>query len=423
MAGPARTTALSPQDALSVLLVGFTVPDSVIREICRVDKYMPIQTHKLSWSILRGLELSGCNVSAVSSLPIQPFPQHPLMFIRGELWKRGGDRTIQSTSFVNLVAIRHITRFLSILRLIGTWAWQIRNDRRKVMLVYSIHSAHLCAALCVGASLRIPTVIVITDPPTSHLPGEGLLTRWLRWIDRAVIDRFVRRTRGIVGVADELRSFAPGLPFLRMEGIANTDDFPQVTGERSGGDGTEHPEKPVVFVYAGALEPEYGVSLLLDAFSHLSRVDCRLWIAGKGTFEGAVRAAAVKNERIIYLGYLASNDLRLHLAKAHFLVNARPAYASFAQQTFPSKILQYLATGKPVISTRLPGIPPEYWNHLIPIDDERPEAVAELFSVLATAPYEPFRRRGLVGLEFVLRDKSEPAQGMRLAAFLRSVTA
>jgi glycosyltransferase involved in cell wall biosynthesis len=36
--------------------------------------------------------------------------------------------------------------------------------------------------------------------------------------------------------------------------------------------------------------------------------------------------------------------------------------------SFPSKLLEYLTTGKPIISTRLPGIPAEYFEVLRPVD-------------------------------------------------------
>ena len=41
-------------------------------------------------------------------------------------------------------------------------------------------------------------------------------------------------------------------------------------------------------------------------------------------------------------------------------MNPRSADAEYTKYSFPSKTIEYLATGVPVVMNRLPGIPEEY---------------------------------------------------------------
>ena len=57
-------------------------------------------------------------------------------------------------------------------------------------------------------------------------------------------------------------------------------------------------------------------------------------------------------------------------------VNPRPGAADFTRYSFPSKTLEYLDAGKPVLAYRNDGIPPEYDEHLLYISDPGPVAMA-----------------------------------------------
>ena len=130
-----------------VLMVGFTVPDHTLDVICKNNSYSPISSNKLSWSIVRGLEGNGCKVDLISSLPIALFPGNRQILVRGSSWQRGNSSSNVTTAFVNLIGLRHITRFLSVSLLASMWALRQRGLRNKCIILYGLHSAHICT-LC-----------------------------------------------------------------------------------------------------------------------------------------------------------------------------------------------------------------------------------------------------------------------------------
>ncbi len=112
---------------------------------------------------------------------------------------------------------------------------------------------------------------------------------------------------------------------------------------------------PIIFMYAGLLNHVTGVNLLLDAMKQVKRQDIRLWISGKGELEEAVRAAAKEDDRICYLGHLPYEEYIQKLEEADVLVNPRDMSLPENRNNFPSKIMDYLAAGKMIVSTRFAG--------------------------------------------------------------------
>lgn len=113
--------------------------------------------------------------------------------------------------------------------------------------------------------------------------------------------------------------------------------------------------RPITFMYSGLLNYVTGVNLLLDAMKRVERQDIRLWISGKGELEEAVKAAAEEDNRVCYLGHLPYKEYIQKLQEADVLVNPRDMSLPENQNNFPSKIMDYLAAGKTIVSTRFAG--------------------------------------------------------------------
>src|SRR5262249_30221897 len=225
-----------------------------------------------------------------------------------------------------------------------------------------------------------------------------------------------RYSRGMVGVTDEFASYAAAdRGFLRLEGVLSSRDEEPIAPA------VASRPRQAVFLYAGGLEASYGVKLLLDAFQSSDLNGCELWLAGKGELSDEIRSIAERKPRIRFLGYLPPDRVNELLVSASFLINARPSTEWFTRFSFPSKLLQYMASGTPVISTRLPGIPAEYWQHLVPLDDESAGGVRSLVTQLIRSPYSEYERLGRGAREFVLAQKTEAVQGRKLSSFLQDL--
>jgi len=108
-------------------------------------------------------------------------------------------------------------------------------------------------------------------------------------------------------------------------------------------------------MYSGLLSRVTGVDILLNAMENLEENKIELWISGKGELEYEVRTASEKDTRIKYLGHMEYSEYMKCLEEADVLINPRNMSLPENQNNFPSKIMEYLAVGKPIISSKFVG--------------------------------------------------------------------
>jgi len=401
-------------------MVGFAVPDKTMEEICRVDRLPPIQTHKFVWSLIRGIEQSAhVVIDLVSALPICNYPTARKIFVGYSRWDRGNGSWNVTIPFINLLILKHITRFFSCS--LFTTLWLIRNRRAKHRLVIlgGLHSAHMYPVLFACLLFRARRACIVTDPPGLPLPGESLPTRLIRRLDKLLLIKATRLMNGLVVLTQQLADdFAPAVPSLVMEALVRIEPAGQA------------PEAPLeegsdagrfIIMYAGGLIEEYGVKMLLDAFAQLPGPDYQLWLFGTGTMGDEVSRACQQDGRITYWGFVPNEVVVERAKEAAVLVNPRPSNQSFTRYSFPSKLVEYMTSGRAVVSTKLPGIPEEYYPYLRLLEDETPAGLALLLRELHARPRSDLDRVGRQAAAFVRQKKNHFAQGERIWKFLQRV--
>lgn len=129
-----------------------------------------------------------------------------------------------------------------------------------------------------------------------------------------------------------------------------------------------------IFMYIGGLAEHGGINELASAFATLQSRNAELWICGRGDND-QLQELANREDRIKLMGFLDDDKLYEMAFRATFFVNPRPLGFDPNKLNFPSKLLLYLAFGKPVISTMSLGMSPEYSSVVIEIEDESEEAL------------------------------------------------
>ena len=181
---------------------------------------------------------------------------------------------------MNLIGVKHLTRFIGCLHFSIKWAI-INREEKRIILLYSLNSALSYAALMVSRLFHIKAVAVVTDPPSVDLPGEAWVTSILRKIDRLLIVTAMQHMHGLVVLVKSLaEAFAPKVPHIVMEGIASHDDIDK-SQKAAFFDDCPVERNKFIIMYAGGLAEEYGIKLLLSAFDSIHEDDYQLWIFGK----------------------------------------------------------------------------------------------------------------------------------------------
>lgn len=201
-------------------------------------------------------------------------------------------------------------------------------------------------------------------------------------------------------------------PHILIEGIADGS-------LRSSGKVTKASTPTIV--YAGALRQEYGLQNLINSFQHISNPNIRLVLYGEGNYKSKILEAAVKDPRISWGGLINQDEVFEKEQKAWVVINPRSAKAEFTKYSFPSKTMEYLASGSVVLMAKLPGIPLEYDKFLKYCNMDSPEVIAEAINNLISLGIDELSNLGSSGKLFVLNEKNNQIQSKRLLKFVEGL--
>lgn len=357
----------------------------------------------LQKALLRGLSANWAGKIKLVNLPfVGSFPRlYRLRTIppsRDVLYEK---IEVLGVGFNNIRFVRTFARFLAALRGLR----QAANGGAATIVVYSAHLPFLAAGLLYVHFARDAKICLVLPDFPEFMGQGGLAYRIAKTVESRLFYRLVKRVDYFVlltrFMADRL-GLAEGR-YTVVEGIYDPDGA-------TGGDGSWSDEPGIVFLYTGTLAARYGIVDLLEAFRTLERADARLWICGAGDARQTVESMSQADPRIRYFGQVSRDEAVMLQARAHVLVNPRRPEGEFTKFSFPSKTMEYLAAGRPVVMHRLPGIPDEYLPHLrLPPAPDAGGLAAALRQV-AALPEAELQSEGMAGRQFVLREKTPAMQ-------------
>lgn len=397
-------------DGPKVVLLGFTVPEAHLEGLGRSAAVSAAQTHNFAWSLVDALTESDCAVSLLSTLPLRNYPTHPALLLKGQTFDSHGRRG-RLLGFINVAGAKHVSRFVACVCFGIAF---IRSCDAGVLMVHGVHTPFLWFARLARRWLRLPVVVVLTDPPGVVQPLERSVTKAMRRLDVRLVRRALRGVDGVISLTEALgHDFAPRSGRLVMEGIVN----PRIQISSMARKARLRDGSPFAVGYAGSLKEEYGVRRLVEAVLSTTE-DIVLDLYGVGPLEAWIGQQADGSSRLRFHGPVPHEELVGALMGADLLVNPRPVDQEFVKYSFPSKLIEYMAIGRPVLTTKLPGIPADYAGKLLLAEDDSTEGLMRALGKAARMPTSDLEALGCAGQEFVLNEKSANSQGKRIREFL-----
>ncbi len=119
-----------------------------------------------------------------------------------------------------------------------------------------------------------------------------------------------------------------------------------------------------IIVYTGSITNLTGISEFALLFDKIGAKDIKLHIYGKGN-SSILNGVVEKNKNIVLHGFVDQTVLDKAMLDAWAFVNPRNSIEEIKQNTFPSKLLEYIAYGKPIISTTISSLTFEFKDLLM----------------------------------------------------------
>lgn len=286
-----------------------------------------------------------------------------LIYFRGF---KNAEEGCSYVKFNNIWGIRNFSRARALKKELKDFI--ALKDPQKLILVYCPHTPFLEAAAY--AKKKDPSIRVCLYVP--DLPNYMNLNANRTWfydvakkVDIHRMTRLMDCVDSYVLLTEYMKDRLPvgDKPYRVAEGIIeNLPELPEPTP----------PGKEKYVVYTGKLFERFGVKTLIDGFCTLKNPDYRLVLCGKGDCEAYARSVQAKDPRVMFLGQVSPAEAMQWQSRAAVLVNPRSVVEEYTRYSFPSKNIEYLLSGKPVVGYFLEGMPQDYKDFLCCVDPALP---------------------------------------------------
>ena len=319
-------------------------------------------------------------------------------------------------AFLNFSPLYSTSLFYGAKKHLKAWANQV-TDKDKVIIAYALTRYTLQIMNYVKSiNPKIKTAIIVPDiPELTFRDTKNPLKRIKNIISVKCIlktrKKHAKNVDGWILFSEKMQEKIPEIKnSMVFEGVA-TDLFSDITKVR------DNLNKEIL--YAGGLNENYGVKLLIDAFSLLKGDDWRLILAGRGPLENYIKQKVKNDPRIIYKGEVLRSDLLVLEKNADCLVNPRTNSGVFTRYSFPSKNMEYLSSGTPMVGFKLDGIPDEYDAYINYFSDETPDSLAQIIEMVCQS--NAALKTAESARDFVLQQKNQYCWTKKMIEFMLSL--
>lgn len=353
--------------------------------------------------LIEGLAKNGVEVSCVSGLPIN-------RTVTKKIWIHEPDEEENGIKYhyiktINLPVFRQLCIYL------GTKAFlkkRCKNNEADLYLICDcLNLANAYASLKIAKKRRIPLIYVVTDIPEFQ---RGKLLRKIN-------DRMISEADGFIFLTKQMNEKVnpKHLPYIILEGHSDASLKSMDPSQRY-----ESIDGKRVILYAGSLKKLYGIQNLVEGFLKANLENAELRIYGDGDYRDELERICQTHPDVRYLGIRPNQEIVLDEQRAALLVNPRPSAPEYTKYSFPSKTMEYMASGTPILMTKLPGMPEEYGSYIDVINDETSDGIAKALKDFFTIPGKYRYDKGARAREFVLKEKSNVVQSKKIIGFLQN---
>lgn len=292
---------------------------------------------------LGGLRQAGTDIRIVANYVEPIWPRGPARVRRSLGAFHGLERV--AAPYVNVPGLRSRTLTRSICREIDRLC--SAPTRPDLIASYNVWQPLACACRYASRTHGIPWIPVLLDhePPTP---------------DWANLMAGIEGSAGVVFLSYWAFINAPVTNKLHLD--AGVSCIPGSLPSHS---------RSRMILYSGALHRWGGIETLLDALPFIKTPGVRLVVVGRGGSSDVVQRLR-STPSVEYVGAVDEPTLERLTEQAEVLANPRPSGVGGNEMNFPSKLLHYLSSLKPVATTLTPGVAPEYRNVVIAANDDSP---------------------------------------------------
>lgn len=397
---------------MDILCLMGLFPDEYRQEIQK-NSIQGIQNaaDKLQRSIVKGLaSIDDMHIQIANSLYIGSYPRrYRKLMIPSFEFSMFGKVTGTNIGFCNLAGLKNSFRYNTAKKVVKKWA-ETDSGEEKALIIYALTGAFTRIAHYVTIKHKnIKVCIIVPDLPEYMRPAEKDRFTFYNILKKRAIFRIRRDIRMVdnyILLTDAMKEwFGYPVKYKVLEGIA---------GEVFEGLIECNREKKII--YAGGISQAYGVIDLVESFIKVGMPEWELILYGDGIDLQRVKKLAQGCDNVRIMGLVPNDEVVKAQQKASLLVNPRKNQI-FTKYSFPSKILEYMSSGTPMIAYKLDGIPDEYDSFYYQIS-EAENGMESTLRYVMTLTEDERNQMGEKARIFVKTYKNPTSQCMKIVELL-----
>ena len=274
----------------------------------------------------------------------------------------------------------------------------IFNNKNTVFICDILNTSLTVATYIVTKIFKKKCIALITDRPQDVLNSNSIILKLQSKFDGYIfLTEYMNEDINI-----------NNKPYIILEGIVDKEI--KIVKEKY---------KEKVCMYAGGLYEKYGIKVLIEAFKEINVKNAELHIYGFGELEEYIKNLNVKN--IKYFGTVSNEKIMEEETKATLLINPRYSNEEYTKYSFPSKNIEYMSSGTPLLTTKLKGIPKEYNEYLYFIEKENKIAIKEKLEEILSKNLNELKQKGEKAKKFVIEQKNKIKQTEKIIKLLEKI--
>lgn len=367
-------------------------------------KTMPGQQGpKFNRLLMEGLVANGVEVHACTGRPVT----------RGNCARKflPSMKHVKNDKFVYLYgSVLNLPIVKNLWQMVGTYLTICKEARQgAAAVVCDVLNASIALGAAVAARHnKIPCIGIVTDLP--ELMVTGVNRKHVK-----IVETIISKCTGYVFLTEAMNEKLNHThkPYVVIEGLcdANMIRFEKTKTEI---------DTVRKCMYAGLLDARYGVKMMVDGFLLADIPQVELHIYGDGPYAEELTQVTREHPNVVYHGTVMNNIVVHAELEADLLINPRPTHEEFTKYSFPSKNMEYMATGTPVLTTSLPGMPEEYKQYVYLLEDESTLGFANSLKKVLDSFQNDTENLGIAAREFVLQNKNNVVQARKIAMLIHN---
>lgn len=377
----------------NIYFAGQIIPTDLLnRNFDTLKKYCDNAANVFYNALLRGFTENGCTVTAVAGVSNAEDGV--------ECENCGFDCELK---YFGSGKKKYFSQFFYTYGKMKRWKKSLNGDG--VMLFNCLRITQCITGLIFCALHKVKKYAVVTD-----VPGYRVINR----NDMSLVDKLVDRLGifllskydGYILLSEEMADIMniKNKPYTVVEGVCANDT-----------DETKYKKDDCFSVmYAGSLMHKYNIDSLINAVIDLEDKNVVLKLFGNGEMADEIIEISKTHNCIKYYGTVSNSRVLEEEKKSWLLVNPRSTKEEYTKYSFPSKNIEYMRSGTPVLYTKLKSMPEEYYEYINLIEDESADGIKSAIEQIADGDYSLYEEKANAARKFVLENKSSAVQAKKI---------